>query len=271
MARPVPLGALLGAATVMITAACTGADREIEALWSELTVAGEGELFDPASVADLPEPARRYLLRAIAPGTPLARSVELTMRGDIRLSRDGDPVPMVADQVLAPPLGFIWRARTHGGLMRIRGFDRYARGEGAMRWKLFGLIPVVRAEGQDVTRSAAGRLAMEAVLLPSALVPGRGVVWEEVDPDRARFVMTVGDETVATTVEVDPEGRPTRASASRWSDAAGPGYDLFVVELGGELREGGYTVPSEVTAGWRLGGDDEFRFFRALLEEARFR
>lgn len=264
-------GALLGVVIHILTAACTGDDREIEVLWSELTLEGEGERFDPASVTELPEPARRFLLRAIAPGTPLARSVELTMRGDIKLSPDRDPVAMEADQILAPPRGYIWRARTHGGLMRIRGFDRYARGTGVMRWKLFGLIPVVRADGEHVTRSAAGRLAMEGVLLPSALVPGRGVSWEEVDQDRARFVMTVGDETVATTLEVDPDGRPTRASASRWSDAAGPGYDLFVVELGGELREGGYTIPSELTAGWRLGADDEFRFFRALLEEARFR
>jgi hypothetical protein len=264
-------GALLGVVMHMLIAACTGADPEIEVLWSELTLVGEGEVFDPASVADLPEPARRFILWAIAPGTPLARSVELTMRGDIKLSPERDPVAMEADQILAPPRGYIWRARTLGGLMRIRGSDRYARGEGAMLWKLFGIVPVVRAEGEDVTRSAAGRLAMEGVLLPSALVPGRGVVWEEVDADRARFIMTVGDETVATTLEVDPDGRPTRASASRWSDAAGPGYDLFVVEFRGELREGGYAIPAEVTAGWRLGADDEFRFFRALLEQARFR
>jgi hypothetical protein len=109
------------------------------------------------------------------------------------------------------------------------------------------------------------------VLLPSSLLPDRGVAWEEVDRHTARFTMTVGAERVTTTLEVDPEGRPVRAGAARWSEAGGPGYDLFVVELAGELRAEGYRIPSEVTAGWRLGAEDELRFFRTLLEQARFR
>jgi hypothetical protein len=67
-----------------------------------------------------------------------------------------------------------------------------------MGWKLFGLVSVVHETGADVTRSAAGRLAMEAVLLPSVLLPGRGATWEAVDERRARFRMTVGEETVET-------------------------------------------------------------------------
>jgi hypothetical protein len=231
----------------------------------------EPVMFEPEMVNDLPEPARRFLLRAIAPGTPLARSVDLTMHGTLRLAPDRDPVPFVAEQHLAPPDAFVWRARTRGGLLRIRGFDRYGNGEGEMRWRLWGLIPVVRARGPDVTRSAAGRLAMEAVLIPSTLVPGRGVTWDEFDDQRTRFRMTVGDETVETTLEVDPEGRPIRVSAMRWSERAGPGYEPFVVELAGELRADGYTIPSRISAGWSLGDEGEFRFFEATLDQARFR
>ena len=99
-----------------------------------------------------------------------------------------------------------------------------------------------------------------SVLLPSTLVPGRGVTWEPVD-----------DETVTTTLEVDSEGCPVRVSAMRWSDTAGPGYDRFGAEFAGELRGGGHTIPSRVTAGWRLGQEDEFRFFDATLDRAVFR
>ncbi|HEY2290488.1 MAG TPA: DUF6544 family protein [Thermoanaerobaculia bacterium] len=41
--------------------------------------------FDPAALAHLPEPARRYLTHAIAPGTPLASAVRLKMHGEIKL------------------------------------------------------------------------------------------------------------------------------------------------------------------------------------------
>ena len=230
----------------------------------------ETEIFHSDMVTDLPEPARRFLLQAIAPGTPLAHTVELEMHGEIRLAPERDPVPFVAEQVLEPPVRFVWRARTTAGLVRIRGFDRYEDEEGEMRWKLWGLIPVVRGTGADVTRSAAGRLAMEAILVPASLLPGHGAEWEPVDGERARFRMRIGEETVETTLEVDAEGRPVRATAMRWSERAGPGYEPFAVEFGGALHSQGYTIPARIEAGWSLGGDDEFRFFAATLDRARF-
>jgi hypothetical protein len=38
------------------------------------------EAFDPTATMGLPEPARRWLSHAIAPGTPLWRRAELTRR-----------------------------------------------------------------------------------------------------------------------------------------------------------------------------------------------
>src|SRR5688572_4648126 len=75
-------------------------EQALEPLWRELQVSGGGEVFDPAMVDGLPEPAQRYLRHAIAPGTPLARSVRLTMHGTLRLSPGGGALPMRAEQVL---------------------------------------------------------------------------------------------------------------------------------------------------------------------------
>ena len=41
-----------------------------------MTAATAAETFDPAAITGLPEPARRWLGHAIAPGTPLWSSVE---------------------------------------------------------------------------------------------------------------------------------------------------------------------------------------------------
>ena len=266
LGRTPPLMILLG---TTFLPGC-GYDHGPPGLWDELSriPTDEPGRFDPASLDGLPDPARRFLARAIAPDTPLARSVNLTMEGTIVLDPERPPVPMTAEQVLAPPEGFVWSARTHGGLMRIRGFDRLGRGEGEMRWKLFGVIPVMRARGEDVTRSAAARLAMEAVLLPSALVPGGPYRWEAVDGDHARYITTILGETVSTTLEVDPEGRPLRAWADRWNEGT---YERFEVRLSEELEAGGYRLPERLVAGWRLGDPDEFRFFEARLTGAVFR
>lgn len=245
-------------------------ERALEPLWSELRTAEAAEAFDPAMLAGLPEPARRYLRYAIAPGTPLARSARLTMHGTLRLSPGGDPLPMRAEQVLAPPAGFVWRARVGRGLLRFRGFDRYGHGAGAMRWWMLGLLPVVRVDGTDVTRSAAGRLAGESVLVPAALLPGHGAAWEAVDDSTARVRMDVGGEPVVTTLRIGADGRLRHASIQRWRDAAS-GYVRFDVELSAERTFGGYTVPTHLRAGWRLGEPDEFPFFDAMLDTVEYR
>ena len=58
-------------------------DRALDNAWQSLRPEPAVETFDPASVAGLPEPARRYLLRAIALGTPLARCAMIEMDGRI--------------------------------------------------------------------------------------------------------------------------------------------------------------------------------------------
>jgi len=294
--RPFP--ALLAAApAVLLLLALPGCgrfDRGPAGHWDELARPGTGPLvhFDPAMVEGLPDPARRLLLWSIEPGTPLARTAEVSMSGTIVLDPARGPIPMEAVQILTPPVGFIWSARTHGGLMRIRGYDRFSQGEGEMRWKLFGLIPVMRATGADVTRSAAARLLMEGVMVPAYLVPAPPVLappvpapeagaaerpqadhggtprWEAVDDRHARYRATVAGEEVVTTVEVDPDGRPLRAWAERWNEGA---YERFQVELSGEITSGGYRIPSRVQAGWRLGDPDEFRFFDATLTRLEYR
>jgi hypothetical protein len=82
---------------------------------------GQPEVFVPALVADHPEPARRWLTHAIAPGTPLWPTVELSMRGQIRL---GAWRPFTARQVLTPPRGFIWAATACLFGVPVIGFDR---------------------------------------------------------------------------------------------------------------------------------------------------
>jgi hypothetical protein len=250
----------------------------IDALWERLRLPAGGDLFDPATVQDLPPPARRYFLHAIAPGTPLARSVTLTMHGRIGLRPGGAKSPFTARQILSTG-GLIWQAHVGRGLMRISGFDRYAEGEGAMRWSLWGVLPVARAEGPDVTRSAAGRLALEAPLwLPSALLPrswsGWKPLWEAVNDRVARVRIKIGDEDLAPVLFLSPEGRLERIEMNRW-DAKGltgtPGYVPWVGDQIGEERTfGGYTVPTVCRAISMAGTPRENPFFEAVIEAAEY-
>src|SRR4051794_8989962 len=111
-----------------------------------------GRVFRPEDFSSLPEPVQRYLQHAIAPGTPLASAVRLQMHGEIKLK---EWLPFTAEQVISLGRGMIWKAKVRLYGAPITGSDRIVDGEGAMRWKLFGIIPIVKASGPDTTRSTA--------------------------------------------------------------------------------------------------------------------
>jgi hypothetical protein len=178
--------------------------------------------FSEAELDGLPPAVRRHLQAAIAPGTPLATSARLEMRGQLRLGRW---LPFRAEQVLAPHQGFHWAARVAGV---IGGFDQYLDGRGQLRWKLLGLIPVMRADGPDVARSAVGRAAGEAMWLPTTLLPRFGVTWEAADDQHITARFSLDGSQVDLHYALEEDGRIRSVVFDRWGDqtAAEPGTGI---------------------------------------------
>ncbi|WP_298585694.1 DUF6920 family protein [uncultured Kocuria sp.] len=226
---------------------------------------------DTAAIAGLPEPARRWLERAVPPGTPAWSAAELSMRGEIRLG--GSWHAFSARQLIVPGTGFVWAARTRVLGLPVAGFDRYGPGGGELRWRLLGLVPVLSAAGPDVTRSAAGRLAGEGVLVPTACL--RAAWSEGPAPDTAVMSGVLGGVREDALIRVDPEGRLQELSMQRWGDPDGTGFGRhpFGVALSEEADVDGVRVPALLRAGWAWGTDRQAagEFFRARIEDVRFR
>jgi hypothetical protein len=157
----------------------------------------------------------------------------------------------------------------------VSGYDRLVDGEGEMRWKLMGILPVVRASGPDVTRSAAGRLMCETVWLPSMLC-GPHVAWAASDEHRIDARLTVPPETSDLRLEIHASGALASMALSRWGnpDEAPFRYVPFGGVVDAESTFDGYTIPARLRAGWHFGSDrfaDDGEFFRATVDEAVFR
>jgi hypothetical protein len=227
------------------------------------------ETFDPAMTRGLPESARRWLSHAIAPGTPLWERAELTMHGQIKLGRWR---PFTARQVLAPPDGYVWAAKTRLAGLPVTGYDRLAPGAGEMRWRLLRLIPVLSAAGPDVTRSACGRLAGEITLIPTAF---RHATWSQAEcANTAVATWQFGDDTEAAELRVKRSGRLAEVRVNRWGNPGGVSFGRypFGVRVEAESTFGGITIPSVFRAGWWWGTDrqHEGEFFRAEITGAVF-
>lgn len=229
--------------------------------------------FTASMVADLPEPARRFFAYTIAEGTPLFTVAQIEMQGQFSLgSRDApNYMDMEAVQVLAAPVGFVWKMSGGAGLMRMSGSDS---GSWTRFW-MAGIVPVARFGGNpDHTRSAFGRYVAEAAFwTPAAVLPGTGTVWEAVDENTARFIMTRDGLTQAADVTVDADGRPIQAVFERWSNANPDGVHRLQ-PFGAFLSEfeefHGFRVPTHIEAGNLFGTADYFPFFIADVTEVRF-
>ncbi|MFC4909579.1 DUF6544 family protein [Actinomadura gamaensis] len=241
--------------------------------WARLAApSGPVGLFTPEHAQRLPTAARRWLLHAIAPGTPLLSAAHLAMHGRIRIG--GRWWPFEAEQVLKPFQGFVWTATARLAGLPVTGFDRYRDGRGEMRWRMLGRLPLLSASGPDVSRSAAGRLAAEFVLAPAAAL-SPAIQWEEVDQLRAIAHVSVDPGVHPVTLTVHPCGTLVSVTTPRWGDPGGDGYGehVFGVRVRQERTFGGFTVPALARAGWGHGTTDwhDGDFFRFSIDHAQYR
>lgn len=246
------------------------AARRVHRDWAQLCAATpHPALFDTSMVAPLPEQTRRYLTHAISAGTPLWQSVEVAMVGEIKL---GAWRPFTASQVVAPARGYIWAASTRLFGVLVIGYDRLSGGTAEMRWRLLDLLPVVTADGSDVARSAAGRLASEIALIPTTFP---GATWTSGGPDTALASWGAGeDQHASSCTSARPVGWSTssfNAGATRTgSRSAGTSFGVTVEE---ERTDAGVTTPAVFRAGWWRGTDhqDAGEFLRAQITNVTFR
>jgi hypothetical protein len=239
-------------------------------LW--LSAPGGKEYFDPAQVSKLPEAPQRYLTHAIAAGVPLASAVRLRMHGEIKLKGWNK---FSADEIICWDRGMIWKAtvRMHG--LSIQGGDSFVDGQGAMKWKLFGIVPFINASGPDITRSAAGRINIECIWLPSVLC-GDSVSWSGHGPCHAHARFEAHGETAQIDCAIDEKGGLKEVNMPRWGNPGG--REFRYANCGGFVDEedtfDGYTIPTRMRIGWHFGTeafDSEGEFFRVVIDDAVYR
>lgn len=231
--------------------------------------------FDPAHVERLPEIARRYFRRAIAPGTALHTSVQLEMTGRFLLGdkEDLQSYRMAARQVLRAPDQFVWLPKLRSGPISIVGSDALVAGEAWTRFWRMGLVPVAQERcSPDLVRSARFRAAIESSLwVPASLLPDSGVKWEQVGADEAQVTFERIDPAIVLRMTLDEEGAVKEVVGQRWSNA-NPDKVFRLQPFGGTILAvatfDGFTIPTGVAVGNHFGTDDYLAFFQARITGA---
>jgi hypothetical protein len=223
--------------------------------------------FDAAVLAGLDEPVRHYFTHALTDGARLARGARLRLCGAIKVG-----VWLRFDSVWEGDARcFSWRAACGPGPLRpLRVHDQFADGVGFMDIRLGPLLrrlPAVKllhVENEDAARSGAGRAALEALWVPGALLPDRGVEWRAESADVIVATWDVPPEQPELHISIGPDGAVTSYRAQRWHDGKS-GYVPFGAEVHAERTFDGATIPSRITAGWGHGTPKWAPFFRGEI------
>lgn len=182
--------------------------------------------------------------------------------------------PLKATQSFSSmPPAFVWDARIRlAPLIAIRVNDSYLDGEGAIRATAASLIPLVSRGGtRELNEGALMRFLAEAVWIPTRLMPGQGLRWEEIDERRARAILEDRGTRVELEFTFGADGRVESIySPGRFRDVNGVGVPTpWICRLDEWGRADGFRVPFAGEVAWLLPEGD-LVYWRGRISEIRF-
>lgn len=271
--------AALGAICAWLAIAARRASRRLQEhatrLQSEPHSAkrAQPQVYHESQLASEPPTVIRYHSWTLDDGTSPARAARIRMAGRIRLGRGKPWMTHRSEEIIRAGEGFIWSAKVSGSLP-IVGADQYIDRQGNMQWRLCGMIPIVNASGDNITRSSRWRFAAEHLLIPGALLPGRNVRWTSTNDLHANLEVDVDGIAHPMTIEFHAEGMPRKISFERWGNfETNDGtwrHIPYSVRCQGVFRKDGYSLPHLFTASWWADTDKELAVVELEIEDAQF-
>jgi hypothetical protein len=217
--------------------------------------------------SDLPELVRCYVERCVPADQPGRSAVHFTQIGDMQM-KPGRWLPFRAEQYMAVDrVEFAWRASfLVAGLVSVRVRDWYRSGVGGLDVRLWGVVPVVRASGEQFARGEAMRYLAELAWAPQAMVTNPALEWRAVDESTVEVATHISRERVAVQLHFDAAGDIVGMSTGARPRMVGkevvdtPWSGVF-----GEYREfNGVRLPTTGEVSWLLS-DGPFTYFRGRV------
>ena len=205
-------------------------------------------------------------------------AVRFTQVGEMQL-KPGRWLPFRAEQEMAVDrVEFAWCANFRAApLISMRVRDWYRFGVGGLDVRLWGVVPIVRASGEQFARGEAMRYLAELAWAPHAMVANPALEWREVDESTVEVATRIARERVAVRLHFDAAGdivgmstdaRPRMVGKqdvdTPWSGVFGEYREFNGVRLPtiGEvswlLSDGPFTYFRGRVTGWSVDGDAEF-------------
>lgn len=241
----------------------TGGGRRLQRAVDRLGIPPEPAVPPPAPVvteadlAGLPSSAQRLLGWAQVLGRPRDRSFRVRWDGEFRLRPEQPFLRCSAwqyDRVDPIARAFAMRLGLAGGALPVLGSDTYSYGQGAMRGRLLGLVPVADGVGPEFDLGELVTWLGEVCLLAPSMLLDPAVTFSAVDDTSVDVTVTDAGLTATGRVLLDAEGAPTGfTTGDRWADLpTGLVRTRWSTPVQGWVRHRDRWVPRDSSAVWHL-------------------
>jgi hypothetical protein len=224
-------------------------------------------------IFDVPPIVARYFRWALSEGQRFVQEAWIRSAGSFLVgSRGGWSVFGATQHFTVEPPSFVWAATVY--MMRmfpIHVRDSYQNGEGALRARLLGMIPVANRSGTtQLAEATLQRFLTEAVWFPTALLPRIGLYWTPVDDVTATATISDHGHTVSADFHFEPDGVMTGATALRYRDVKGV-MELtpWQTHVWDYTRVDGMMVPTNAMAEW-VTPTGPLPYWRGRLSDFRY-
>lgn len=221
-------------------------------------------IYTSDSLKGLPEIVQQYFKYALTEGQTYVKQLKLRHGGQFRTSKKQGWKPIRGEEYFTcSPPGFLWI----GKLSWFSAVDKYIRGKGNLKVKLFSLFPVVNAQGPTADQGEFFRWLAEAVWFPTALLPSDKLSWTAVDEQSAKVHYQDKDIQVEGTFRFNELGQITQFNAKRFMDENR--QEQWTTLCRDYRLVDGMHIPYYAEAIWNLK-DEDFCYAKFELEEVSF-
>jgi hypothetical protein len=213
------------------------------------------QLVTETDLEPLPDPVRRYLLRAGVVGRARVNDFRLGWVGRIRSGPDAPWMTFTADQlnIWDPPRRFFWMDARMKGLP-VDVLHEFDHTGASMRVRLLSVRSMVDASGSELTRAETVTIFNDLCLYAPGALPFADIVWQPIDAHRAAGRFTLGANTVAAELTFDDDGDLIDFSSDDRAQGSADGSTFTALRWTTPVRDyavlGPARVPSRAETRW---------------------
>lgn len=219
-----------------------------------------------------PEPARRYLTNVGVIGIKRKTFAQIFHDGEFRMKTKQRWFPIKGEYHFKPEdPSFEWIASIKiFPFIFISVKDEYNDGVGRSLVKLESLIKIAEQVGPQVSDSSLGRLLVELIMIPTALVPSEHLHWESIDSTHSRVVLKNCNFEATAIFEFGTNGLPVKTSIERFGKFDGVVQKKsFVCAVSDYKNFEGLLIPTDIVGSWDLA-NELFNWLHFKIKTVRF-